>query len=105
MGRSGERSGGDSRIIDWPDATWKLVRETPREDSPRYFSAYSRKVCQPESKLLFDLDSHRLTLRGGNVRTPRTSGLIPSLLGVLRWEAGDMSGRHIVCSAVSAPGA
>ena len=27
MGHSGERRRGDSRIIDWPDATWKLVRE------------------------------------------------------------------------------
>jgi hypothetical protein len=27
MGHNGERSLGDSRILDWPDATWKLVRE------------------------------------------------------------------------------
>jgi hypothetical protein len=40
MGHSGERSRGDSRIIDWPDGTWKLVREdaerkTRRATSPR----------------------------------------------------------------------
>lgn len=29
MGHGQERSRGDSRILDWPDATWTLVRKTP----------------------------------------------------------------------------
>jgi hypothetical protein len=45
MGHSGERSRGDSRLVDWPDATWKLVLEEPDDrESPRYFSAYGRDV-------------------------------------------------------------
>jgi hypothetical protein len=60
MGRSGERSRGDSRIIDWPDATWKLVRENPEfENSPRYFSAYGRDVFRAESLLEYDTASQR----------------------------------------------
>ncbi|WP_418062425.1 AAA family ATPase [Pimelobacter simplex] len=55
MGHSNERSRGSSRIEDWPDVKWKLVREkVDDERSPRYFSAYGRDVDQPESRLLYD---------------------------------------------------
>ena len=44
-GHSAERSRGDTRLEDWPDAIWRLTRddtEDPR--SPRYFDAYGRDV-------------------------------------------------------------
>ena len=101
MGHSGERSRGDSRIIDWPDATWKLVRENPeKEDSPRYFSAYGRKVNQPESKLLFDPDSHRLTLHGGNRKDAANDRLVPAILDIVRGDTNGMSGRSVVSAMV-----
>ena len=36
MGHAGERARGDSRLQDWPDATWRLVRLNDEPDSPRY---------------------------------------------------------------------
>ena len=47
MGHNGERNRGDSRKLDWPDATWKLVRENEHPNSPRFFSAYGRDVGGP----------------------------------------------------------
>ncbi len=61
MGHSGERARGDSRLQDWPDATWRLVREKDQPDSPRYFTAYGRDVDVPEGRLEFDPDTRRLT--------------------------------------------
>ncbi len=64
MGHSGERSRGDSRLIDWPDATWKMTREDPDNPaSDRYFSAYGRNVEIPESQLWFnELSNNHLTI-------------------------------------------
>jgi hypothetical protein len=66
MGHSNERGRGDSRIIDWPEANWKLVRENEDEASPRYFSAYGRDVNQREALLDYDHSKRRLTLTGGS---------------------------------------
>jgi hypothetical protein len=69
MGHTGERSRGDSRIIGWPDATWKMFRENPEdEDSPRYFSAYGRDVHSPEDELHYNPQHRRLTLTGDGSR-------------------------------------
>jgi AAA domain len=65
MGHSGERARGDSRLQDWPDATWRLVREKDEPDSPRYFTAYGRDVDIPEGYLEFDSDTRRLTYTDG----------------------------------------
>jgi RecA-family ATPase len=43
MGHNGERSRGASRLRDWPDAEWRMVRpqekdgEEPPPDAPRFF--------------------------------------------------------------------
>nr|ABP46367.1 hypothetical protein Mflv_3896 [Mycolicibacterium gilvum PYR-GCK] len=66
MGHSGERSRGDSRLQDWPDALWRIVRETEEPDSERFFSAYGRDVNVPEGRLTFDADSRRLTYVAGS---------------------------------------
>lgn len=65
MGHSGERARGDSRLQDWPDATWRLVREKDEPDSPRYFTAYGRDVDIPEGYLEFDADTRRLIYTDG----------------------------------------
>ncbi|MEM6108474.1 AAA family ATPase [Mycobacterium sp. 050272] len=65
MGHSGERARGDSRLQDWPDATWRLVREKDTPDSPRYFTAYGRDVDVPEGRLNFDPETRRLTYKDG----------------------------------------
>ncbi|WP_156685622.1 ATP-binding protein [Mycobacterium sp. Marseille-P9652] len=65
MGHSGERARGDSRLQDWPDAIWRLVREKDAPDSPVYFTAYGRDVDVPEGRLDFDADTRRLTYTDG----------------------------------------
>jgi hypothetical protein len=103
MGHSGERRRGDSRIIDWPDATWKLVRESPDlENSPRYFPAYGRDVYQAESLLDFNSQTRRLALIGGTARTPAIYGLLEPVLEILHGSHDGMSGRQLEDATVDA---
>lgn len=52
MGHGANRSRGDSRIMDWPDALWKLKRVDPdTPESKRFFSAFGREVNVPEEPL------------------------------------------------------
>lgn len=69
MGHTGERSRGDSRIQDWPDALWKLVRDKDEENpdlddltGSRYFSAIGRDVQVTQAELTYDPTTRRLTL-------------------------------------------
>jgi hypothetical protein len=73
MGHNGERSRGASRLRDWPDAEWRLVREKPEDpgEAPdpaaaRYFAAYGRDVDEPEQQLAYDPGVRRLTIGGGS---------------------------------------
>ncbi|QIK49644.1 AAA family ATPase [Gordonia hongkongensis] len=77
MGHSGERSRGDSRIGDWADANWKIVREDAEDDaSTRYFSAFGRDVDIREGRLAFDKHSRALTF----APTSRTDAKVESAL-------------------------
>ena len=71
MGHNGERSRGDSRILDWPDVTWRIVRETDDPASPRYFSAFGRDVDVKEGLLTYNADTRALTLTEGSRRDTR----------------------------------
>ena len=82
MGHSNERSRGDSRLLDWPDAIWKLVRDGVEQDAPdpdsppaRYFSAVGRDVEQPERRLAFDPDTRHLSINGPSRSLARVSDL------------------------------
>lgn len=67
MGHTNERSRGDSRIQDWPDAIWKLVRENADDEfSPRYFSATGRDVEVPQGLLDYNPTTRHLAYRGTN---------------------------------------
>jgi len=75
MGHVAERSRGDSRIRDWPDVEWRLLREKEEENpdepapaAPRYFTAYGRDVEVGEQRLNYDFTTKTLTLIGGNRR-------------------------------------
>lgn len=65
MGHANERSRGDSRLQDWPDAIWKMMRESEEPDSARYFSAFGRDVKVPEGRLSYDEHTRRLTYANG----------------------------------------
>lgn len=67
MGHSNERSRGDSRLEDWPDAKWKLVRDDPDDPNSRsFFKAFGRDVDQPEVRLAYDPTNRHLTVDGGS---------------------------------------
>ena len=65
MGHSGQRARGDSRLQDWPDATWRIVRAKDDPDSDRFFTAFGRDVDIPEGRLDFDPATRRLTYLDG----------------------------------------
>lgn len=76
MGHGTERSRGDSRILDWPDAIWKLVKADPDDhSSARFISAYGRDVELPESQLAYDADTRRLSLTGGSRNQARGTAM------------------------------
>lgn len=100
MGHTGERSRGDSRLRDWPDVEWRLVRqvragEEPDPSAARFFSAYGRDVDVPEGGLSFDPLSRRLSLTGGSRRDAGARAAIPAVLAVLAEADESLSGRAI----------
>lgn len=95
MGHSGERSRGDSRLRDWPDAEWKIVRQTSddadgTEDptAKRFFSALGRDVLVEESELALDPDGRRLTIVGGSRRDAKTRGVVDAVIAAVQAEPG-----------------
>lgn len=100
MGHTGERSRGDTRIRDWPDVEWTLVREKPEEgeepdaNARRYFKAYGRDVDWPESLLTYDIENRSLSLCGGSRKDTAIDEVIPDILGYLKVTPG-VSGRQI----------
>ena len=88
MGHSGERSRGDTRIRDWPDAEWKIVKKKNEhgdsaDDAPRFFSAFGRDVFVPESRLNFDPDIKALVLSEGSRADEDAEGDLEVLLDLL----------------------
>jgi hypothetical protein len=102
MGHQGERSRGDSRLLDWPDATWKLVRSDESPASERYFSAYGRDVSVPEGRLTFNESTRHLTYapgsRGDAEAEAALSAVIELLSDPARNTEGGLSGRAIELS-------
>lgn len=84
QGESGERARGDSRLRDWPDASWTLVRERDEDDfSKRYLRAFGRDVALRESALDYDEGSRRLTIAGGSRAENAASEVVPDVRAVL----------------------
>lgn len=100
MGHTGERSRGDTRIRDWPDVEWQLLREKAEEgaeqlaEARRYFKAYGRDVDQAEGLLEYDHESRRLQLTGGTRKETASDKALPDLLAYLADNPG-ASGRAI----------
>ena len=96
MGHGAQRSRGDSRILDWPDATWKITRaDTDDPASRRFFSAFGRDVNVPEGALSFDEAVKRLSFTGASKRASRAWQMMPDLIRVLDRSVDAMSGRAI----------
>lgn len=83
-GHGGERSRGDSRILDWPDATWKLIRnDIDDPTSPRYFSAFGRDVDVQEAELGYDPETRHLSISGGSRKDARIDNRLDDVLAFL----------------------
>ncbi|WP_026549550.1 AAA family ATPase [Arthrobacter sp. Br18] len=83
MGHSGERQRGSSRLLDWPDVTWKIMRENDDPSSPRFFSAYGRDVDLAEGSLSYSHDSRHLTYAGGGRKEVKGAYKLPQVLEFL----------------------
>ncbi len=94
MGHTNERARGDSRLQDWPDAIWNIVRETDNPDSPRFFSAYGRDVNVTEGRLSFDKTTRRLTYAAGSRKDAATEAALVDVVKLLA-TSEPLSGRGI----------
>ncbi len=93
MGHTGERARGDSRFRDWPDAEWRLVRQTDDPASPRYLSAFGRDIDVPESQLDYDTSTRRLSVVGGSRQDLKTETALDAVAEVIGAEGS--SGRAV----------
>ncbi|MCK0174787.1 AAA family ATPase [Mycolicibacterium sp. F2034L] len=84
MGHGQERSRGDSRLLDWPDVLWKIVRDDDEgETADRYFSALGRDVNVPESRLDWTPETRALTLCDGGRTEKRARGMAVDIIEIL----------------------
>lgn len=100
-GHSSDRSRGDSRIQDWPDAVWSLRRDATDKDSSfaradRYFGAYGRDVDEPESLLGFDPASRHLHIAGGSRAMVLANDALRTVLALLGEEPDPLSQRKVL---------
>jgi hypothetical protein len=81
MGHTGDRARGDSRLQDWPDVTWRILRAKDDPDSDRFFTAYGRDVEVPEGRLDFDPTTRRLTYTDGSRKADTRQAARDQVLG------------------------
>lgn len=93
MGHNGDRTRGDSRKLDWPDVTWRIVRdkdvETPDDPSAeRYFSAYGRDVDVTKGRLEYNSATRQLTYTGLPPAFAKAESLVPNVIQLLTKRPG-----------------
>lgn len=96
MGHTGERSRGDSRLRDWPDVEWRLVRKTDEPDSVRYVSAFGRDVEYPEGEISYDPNTRHLKYLGGSRELSSVKEVLDDVLDVLKESNDPLSQRAII---------
>jgi hypothetical protein len=96
MGHAKERARGDSRLLDWPDAGWTLVRQSEEDPaSPRFFKAFGRDVDVPEMQLAYNHAGRRLTVVGGSRRQATARAALVAVLATLKGAGTPLSVRGI----------
>lgn len=89
MGHQGERARGSSRLRDWPDVEWRLLRHDPDDPaSPRFFTAYGRDVDVSERELTFNPSLGRLTIFGGSRKDSELQVVSDEILDALENSPG-----------------
>lgn len=92
-GRSGEdRVRGATRLEDWPDSIWRLVKE----NGDRYFYANGRDVDVPESKLSFDPSTRGIKIVGGNRQEERINMLVEKVTSIVHKHPGARTFQQLV---------
>ncbi len=86
MGHTEERTRGDSRLRDWPDVEWRMVRKDNDPASARYFTAFGRDVEIGEQQLGYDVNTRRLTIVGGSRKSEAANA---ALAVVIQWIQGE----------------
>lgn len=81
MGHGQERSRGDSRLLDWPDALWKIVRD--EETGERFFSAVGRDVNVPETALNWSAENRVLTTGEGNRADRKANAAVADIIDIM----------------------
>ena len=110
MGHNSERSRGDSRLLDWPDVLWKIVRDTDQdggdiENGARFFSAIGRDVHVPESQLDWQPETRTLTICGGGRAERHADTAIADIMDILSHPAhSDGLGRNQLVAKLKAYG-
>lgn len=84
-GHANERARGDSRLLDWADAIWTMVRDA---DGQRYFRAAGRDVDVPESALGYEEATRRLYLSGGDRTESRADRHVESVVELVTAHPG-----------------
>ena len=102
MGHLNERARGDSRLRDWPEVEWRLVRQDDQPGSTRYLTAYGRDVDAPETQLAYDAHTRRLTIVGGTRHDASIDQTLTDVLGVLN---SDPISQRAIIAAVREAGA
>lgn len=92
MGHQNERARGDSRLLDWPDANWKIIKDGNDDGARRsYFTADGRDVSVPEGVLTFDAATRHLSFGCGGRHDAASSAAIPQLLEMVATAPGELS--------------
>jgi hypothetical protein len=94
MGHLNERSRGDSRLRDWPDIEWRLVRQDDDPRGPRFITAYGRDVDVSESRLDYDSGTRRLTVAGGSRKDAKIDAALEAVYELVQ-TGPPLSGRAI----------
>lgn len=101
MGHSNERARGDSGIIGWGDANWKLVLgDDGDEHGPRWLKANGRDVAQPEVQVSRDATTRRLVVAGGSRTSLRMTAAYDAVTEVLTGAEGPMTAGAVEAAAM-----
>jgi hypothetical protein len=80
-----ERARGATRLDDWADVRWLLTKD---EHDARYFRATGRDVEFNESQIVFNEQTRRLSLHGGNRQQGKRSRVGSAILAVIEQQPG-----------------
>jgi hypothetical protein len=105
MGHSQERSRGDSRLQDWPDVNWKIVKDSQNADADpaeiasdgglRWFSAHGRDVNVAEGQLDWIPATRTIRyLAGGRAQKKARAG-VDALIELLGKESNGLTTRKV----------